>query len=333
MALGRRKDRQEADRGRRVLEARALLEQEVSEQARFEAAAAVKTVELEDLQRRVSADIVAAGDGGDALATRVAQDVAALRLSIDAYTAEARARQSRVQDVRRQVVLAEAADLREEATRLLAEAAERQVRTDELLALLREHEHADYMPWRMEHHAFEQALREHGVAQAPHVPASEKLRVEAARLQREADRLEASVRIPQAVPTVQLSTEETRDPSKLWQTTHDGPLVQTVVHAHVTEGQGGPHEFGLLVDGEERETVTLAAGIGERLVVGLGVPPLEKAVEVVATIDGRHAARITVGVDGGVLPGATAGPVLLDGAALPADDGAAVLEAAFAGEG
>lgn len=318
-----------------LTEAAALAELEAAEdlRARWEAAAAAKQAELDQLERRTGEDVLAAADADrEVVAAALSEQAARLRSAIDVDKRTARAAAERLPAARRAVTLAKAAELRTRAEVLLAQASRLQVRTDELLGLLRDHEGCDFMPWRLDHEAFEQALREGGSAPAPHVPASERLRREAAGLQREADRLEESVRIVRAVPSVTLTLDEVLDPSKPWQTVNDRPLVRAVAGAHVTDGEGGPHVFQVLIDGEGRETVTLAAGLAERLIVGLGVPPLEKPVEVVATIDGRPAVRIVVDTDGSVLPFAVASAVPLDGAELPADDPAAVVAAAFADE-
>jgi len=110
---------------------------------RWEADEAAKRAELADLERRAGDEVLA----DESAAVRLAGEMASLRAGVDIARRAGVAAGRRLAEAERALVVARAAELREQAEGLRREAAGRQAVTDELLGRLREHEGCDFVPF------------------------------------------------------------------------------------------------------------------------------------------------------------------------------------------
>ncbi|HEY1325132.1 MAG TPA: hypothetical protein VGF32_33070 [Streptosporangiaceae bacterium] len=109
---------------------------------KWEADAAAKTAELQDLEARAGAEVL----DDESAADRLAGDMLGLRTGIDLAERAAEAARTRLDAARRDVLRARASEVRGEAGRLRKDAAERQQRTDKLCAELADFEGVKFGP-------------------------------------------------------------------------------------------------------------------------------------------------------------------------------------------
>ncbi|MDP9466559.1 MAG: hypothetical protein M3P31_04875 [Actinomycetota bacterium] len=135
--------------GRRTRDALEQLEREQGQVARWEAARAVKQAELDDLERRIGDEVLAADDEAEseAVADRLTAQVTKLRTGIEIDTRTIDAAAGRVRLAQFAVLAAEADDLRD----VLAAAERRKTEHDErlraLLQQVSDHDGARYVAW------------------------------------------------------------------------------------------------------------------------------------------------------------------------------------------
>lgn len=161
--------------------------------ARWAADEAAKRAELESLEQRAGAEVL---DGDEGTAARLSAQLAALRAGIDVAARAARTARERLDQARRAVLTARAAELRGEARRLRRDADKRQARTNELLAELAEHEGgAQFVPWEPSRAEVMSA----GAAGVRYtVPRTQAMRTRAGQLDQQAAGLEAEAAAEQA---------------------------------------------------------------------------------------------------------------------------------------
>lgn len=120
----------------------AAVEQAQTTVARWAADQAAKQAELDDLERRAGADVLA----DESAAERVTGQMVRLRAGIDIASRAAAAASEQLTEARRGVLLAAAGDRRDTAAGIRADVERRQAITARLLAELAEHENCHYLP-------------------------------------------------------------------------------------------------------------------------------------------------------------------------------------------
>lgn len=113
--------------------------------AKWEADAAAKTAELEDLEGRAGDEVLA----DETVAERLTGAIAKLRAGIEIGRRAADAARRKLYAARRELLRAKAAELREQAETLVKSAEKRQQRTDKLLKELAEFEGVEFEPVRV----------------------------------------------------------------------------------------------------------------------------------------------------------------------------------------
>lgn len=147
--------------------------------AKWEAESAAKRAELADLERRVGDEVLA----DEAAADRLPGELAALRARIDVADRTVVSAGRELDAARRDLRRTFAGEVRDRAKKLLGIADDRVKKTARLLAEVRAHEGADYVPWRP-------GPMNPGDLVVVHTPFTQVLRDEAAALRAWADNVE-----------------------------------------------------------------------------------------------------------------------------------------------
>lgn len=135
--------------GRREAKAAEALSKELAREAKWRTAADTKELELAELERRAGEDVLAAADGqAEAVAEKVATQIAALRQALDVDRRTVAACAPKIVAARRAVHRARIADVSELLTVAERRKAAHDERLNAILAELEAHDGAKYLPWR-----------------------------------------------------------------------------------------------------------------------------------------------------------------------------------------
>lgn len=152
---------------------------------------AVRTAtELADLES--SAGALMDAEDPRAAAREMAGKAMELRFLIDGARAAAETSRRQLRDAREELALARAAEKRQQAAKLTAEADAHQAKVDELLHQLEELDGVPYVPHALTHEEHQRLMQAHGRVEVT-IPKSEYLRDPIAPLLSEADELERQV--------------------------------------------------------------------------------------------------------------------------------------------
>jgi len=261
--------------------------------AHWEAEADARRGQLSVLERSVGEQVLADVAAGG----RLAEDMARLRAAVDIADRAAAAARSKVASAERAVLLARAGTLRTRVTKMRQDAARHWQRTDELLGQLLEHEGAEFVPATLHPDDVSARVRQGEVVVHPPVPRGFLLAEQADELERQAAALEAEAEahVPVvAAPRAQLYTRAVPDAVGVLFYRPKPDMLEVFANMHVTDGQGGPFTFELVVDGRVVESVLLAANQGRTVSEPLGSVAAPVVSEVAVRVDGRVIERLHV---------------------------------------